>query len=269
MHPAMVDESLAVCLRTFSALGVEFSAEQQDRLRQAIAGQTAIAWESSPRSEILVTYDSPVGLTVNYHVKPLWSTLDAAYDAWVATRQPPYFGTHPDARVWSLASEASAASDCPVLDIGAGTGRDAAYFAALGHSVVAVEPVDALRMGAQRLHPSPRIEWLADGLPELARLRGRLFDAVLLTAVWMHLDAPERARAMPVVAALVAPAGLLILSLRHGPGPPGRRMFDVPTEEPIAAAAREGLTCLVNTITASVQADKPGVRWTRLAFRKP
>ena len=31
-----------------------------------------------------------------------------------------------------------------ILDIGAGTGRDAAWFATLGHSVLAVEPTDAL-----------------------------------------------------------------------------------------------------------------------------
>ena len=40
-----------------------------------------------------------------------------------------------------------------VLDIGAGTGRDAAGFAALGHSVVAVEPTGELRRGAMLLHP--------------------------------------------------------------------------------------------------------------------
>ena len=39
------------------------------------------------------------------------------------------------------------------LDIGAGTGRDAAGFAALGHSVVAVEPTGELRRGAMLLHP--------------------------------------------------------------------------------------------------------------------
>jgi hypothetical protein len=33
------------------------------------------------------------------------------------------------------------------LDIGAGTGRDAAGFAALGHRVLAVEPTAALRIG--------------------------------------------------------------------------------------------------------------------------
>ena len=49
---------------------------------------------------------------------------------------------------------------CRVLDIGAGTGRDAAGFAGMGHQVVAVEPTEAMRRGAIALHPSPLIEWL-------------------------------------------------------------------------------------------------------------
>ena len=47
-----------------------------------------------------------------------------------------------------------------------------------------------MRIPAMALHPSPRIEWLNDSLPELATLRTRreTFDLVMLTAVWMHLD---------------------------------------------------------------------------------
>ena len=44
-----------------------------------------------------------------------------------------------------------------VLDIGSGTGRDAAWFASMGHRVVAVEPTNALRLPAMALHPSPQI----------------------------------------------------------------------------------------------------------------
>jgi SAM-dependent methyltransferase len=87
----------------------------------------------------VVSYDSPVGLTVNYQAKAQWSTVAEAYDAWVATRQPPYFGTHPDARVWALATEADSSADCPVLDLGAGTGRNALALARRGHPVDAVE----------------------------------------------------------------------------------------------------------------------------------
>jgi SAM-dependent methyltransferase len=69
-----------------------------------------------------------------------------------------------------------------VLDIGAGTGRDAGALAAMGHRVVAVEPTAEFRDRAARLHPSPRIEWVSDYLPDLVELtrRGDRFDVVML-----------------------------------------------------------------------------------------
>jgi len=156
-----------------------------------------------------------------------------------------------------------------VLDIGAGTGRDAAAFAALGHAVVAVEPVAALREQAMALHPSPRIAWRDDSLPALAGLLGEGFDLVMLTAVWMHLDAGQRAAAMPCVARLLRPGGRLILSLRHGPVPPGRRMFAVTAEETIALAAAAGLATLLRLDRRPGAQARPGITWTRLAFARP
>src|SRR5215470_12401075 len=132
---------------------------------------------------------------------------------------------------------------CRVLDIGAGAGHDAAALPAMGHSVVAVEPTAALRVPAMALYPSPAIEWIDDGLPELRSLAGcaATFDLVLLTAVWMHLDATQRRRAMPSVAALMRGGGVMIMSLRHGPVPQGRRMFEVSAEETIALTAAQSL----------------------------
>jgi 2-polyprenyl-3-methyl-5-hydroxy-6-metoxy-1,4-benzoquinol methylase len=159
-----------------------------------------------------------------------------------------------------------------ILDIGAGTGRDAAVFAAMGHSVVAVEPTDALRTRAMAQRASPRIEWLNDSLPELSLLKqkGERFDAVMLTAVWMHLDEGQRRQGMPVVACLVRDGGVTIMSLRHGPVPRRRRMFEVSAEETIALARPHGLRPILNTRTPSIQLLNrlAGVSWTRLAFRK-
>ena len=45
--------------------------------------------------------------TVHYNVKASWWTVEGAYENWVATREPPLFGTEPDARVWALALEAA------------------------------------------------------------------------------------------------------------------------------------------------------------------
>src|SRR4030088_1516660 len=50
---------------------------------------------------------------------------------------------------------------CRVLNIGAGTGRDAAGFAAMGNRVVAAEPTEEMRCGAQAFHRSPRVQGLA------------------------------------------------------------------------------------------------------------
>jgi SAM-dependent methyltransferase len=155
-----------------------------------------------------------------------------------------------------------------VLDVGAGTGRDAAGFAALGHEVVAVEPTEALRLPAMALHASPLIDWLDDGLPELAAVRARreAYDLVMLTAVWMHLDPDQRRSAMPNLASLLADSGALIMMVRHGPVPAGRRMFEIPARETIALADEAGLHCLLHDESESER--RRGVHWTRLAFRK-
>ncbi|MEV7927166.1 class I SAM-dependent methyltransferase [Kitasatospora sp. NPDC088779] len=154
-----------------------------------------------------------------------------------------------------------------VLDVGAGTGRDAAALAALGHPVVAVEPTAELRSVAERLHVGSGVRWVADALPELPRLSAgaERFDLVLLTAVWMHLAPAERPLAMAALGRLLAPGGRLALTLRHGPVPPGRRMFDVPPEETVALAAARGLRLLHRAERGDLH-GRSGVRWTSLVF---
>jgi len=158
-----------------------------------------------------------------------------------------------------------------ILDIGAGTGRDAAGFAAMGHSVTAVEPTAELRLRAKSLHPEPQIQWLDDSLPDLVHLheRSEIFDVVMLTAVWMHLDELQRRRAMPRVAGLVRAGGLMILSLRHGPVPSGRRMFEVTADETIGLVQEQGLRVILKYDHQDALLGRPGVTWTRLAFSKP
>lgn len=159
-----------------------------------------------------------------------------------------------------------------ILDVGAGTGADAAWFASQGHLVVAVEPTRALREPGRALHPSASIEWVDDSLPTLERIlvRHQQFNAVMLTAVWMHLEERERRQAMPRLASLLAPAGVLVMSLRHGPVPTGRRMFDVGGDETIELARSCGLQPVLDASAESVDPANraAGVWWTHLAFGK-
>lgn len=159
---------------------------------------------------------------------------------------------------------------CAVLDIGAGTGRDAAALAALGHRVLAVEPTAALRQQAVTLHPCPLIEWLDDSLPDLARVRARgpRFDLIMLTGVWMHLDEAQRRWAMPRLAGLASAGGIVTMTLRHGPVPAGRRMFDVSGDETSALAKAAGLRLTLRLDNQPSQFNRIDVTWTRLAFVK-
>ena len=156
------------------------------------------------------------------------------------------------------------------LDIGAGTGADAAWLAEQGHPVVAVEPTEAFREHGLKHHPSPLIEWVNDALPHLNRLAPRRheFSLVMLTAVWMHLDEHERRAAMPVVASLLAPGGVLIMALRHGAVPSDRVMFAVSPEETVALAEAQGFRCVLNVHAESKLREnrQAGVTWSRLVF---
>jgi SAM-dependent methyltransferase len=157
-----------------------------------------------------------------------------------------------------------------VLDVGAGSGRDAAHFAALGHRVLAVEPVRAFREIGTRLHPHPGITWLDDSLPRLERVvaTGESFSFIHLSAVWMHLDPAARAEAIPVLAGLLGPNGVLAVLTRHGPVPEGRRMHDVPTSEILEL----GSPSFDAAPIVRVSPDRLGrrdVTWSSVLFSRP
>lgn len=136
--PGMVDEYLDICRGLFTSLGVAFNQDELEQLRSALEGQLGEAFGKSPRSRIIISYEKK-GVAVDYHILPTWFTLEQAYDNWTSTRTPPFFGTEPDARVWTLAGLAADPAQCPVLDIGAGTGRNSLALARRGHPVDAVE----------------------------------------------------------------------------------------------------------------------------------
>ena len=92
------------------------------------------------------------------------------------------------------------------------------------------------------------------------------YDLILLTAVWMHLDVAERGTAMQALAALLAARGQIVMSLRHGPVPEGRRMFDVSADETIALAATHGLG-VCHRSEREDMLERRDVSWSFLGFQ--
>ena len=155
-------------------------------------------------------------------------------------------------------------------DIGAGTGRDAAWLASRGMDVVAVEPSGGMREQAAQLHAEAKVRWLADSLPDLRELLrlGLSFDFILLSAVWMHVPVVERPRAFRKLITLLKPGGMMAISLRFGPSETDRAMHPV-SEEEIERLARDHGAFVIRRRDKPDEFGRPDVRWIQLVVRLP
>ncbi|XBQ15517.1 MAG: class I SAM-dependent methyltransferase [Oceanicaulis sp.] len=156
------------------------------------------------------------------------------------------------------------------LDIGAGSGRVSAWLAARGWRVDAVEPMAAFRAHAEAAHRSDAIRWIDGGLPDLAGLDAGTYQLAVCFAVLAHLDADARTASLARIGGLLAPGGRLVVSLRIGDGPKGRRHYPIDAEDFAAAAAEAGLERVFQTEADSLQAEnrRSGVRWLWFGFTR-
>lgn len=156
-------------------------------------------------------------------------------------------------------------------DIGAGSSRDANWLADQGWDVIAVEPGREMRNLAQtRSHAN--VTWLDDSLPGLEKLRllGHRFDLILLSAVWMHVTPTRRARAFRIVAELLKPSGVLVITLRHGSDEAENRergFFSVSADE-LLELARQRALAVTGRLTEPDQ-SRPHVAWETVIFSMP
>jgi len=157
-----------------------------------------------------------------------------------------------------------------ILDVGAGSGRDAAALADMGYEVVAVEPSSSmLREGAMR-HADTRIRWLDDRLPALdaTHRTGLAFDLILLSGVWQHVSPADRPRAFRKLVRLLKPGGVLAITLRMGAAAPEREMYQVSQAE-IESLARGHGAFVERCVEAEDSLGRSDVHWIQVAVRLP
>ncbi|QYJ92067.1 methyltransferase domain-containing protein [Shewanella spartinae] len=157
-----------------------------------------------------------------------------------------------------------------VLDVGAGTGRDAKWFSHQGCEVYALEPNDEMRAEGKRYTQSHSVTWLNDKLPELKNILslGVQFDVILVSAVWMHLAESHRQRAFRKLSNLLAPNGKLIITLRHGEFDDGRVSYPVSVSEQETLAKIHGLQ-VVHVQSAPDNMKRDAVNWETVVINMP
>lgn len=153
-----------------------------------------------------------------------------------------------------------------ILDIGAGSGRDARAMVARGLVVTAAEPSTRFRAIASA--KSPGIRWIDDRLPALASLRADegQFDFILCSAVLMLIAPEDLAPSFAAMAQLLATNGRLGLNLRApAAGEPGNLFFAHP-DEAVVAAARAARLVAIDRGEAGDAIGRAAYRWRSFVF---
>lgn len=115
-----------------------------------------------------------------------------------------------------------------VLDIGAGSGRDAYWFSKQGLSVTCVEPAQTMREAIENKRKfDANLNIVDDSLPRLAQVRKhyKKYDVISLMAVWQHVDPLDRPASFVNLGRLLKYNGCILMTLRHGETPKNRMML--------------------------------------------
>lgn len=215
--PSMLDVYMSKLAKIFEAIGQPFSAADLGELSKVMELHLAEGYKSYPNGKVIVSYIRRLDRAgIGWNVRLKQETMADTYQAWVSEGQTLPFGKFPDAKVMALAAELGERGAAPVLDIGAGTGRNALALARLGHPVDALEPTAVLTavmrnaIEAEKL-PVNVIE--ADIFaPELS-LQAARYKLVVLSEVISHFRGVEQARQLfTKLGDAVAPGGLVVVS---------------------------------------------------------
>lgn len=160
-----------------------------------------------------------------------------------------------------------------VLELGCGSGRDAFWLAdAKGFEVVAVDASSKMLAFAEKYKKHPRVQYVRDVMPEIpkvmetARKTHEKFDVFILSAVWMHLQPDERELMMQNIALLAKQRALVYISLRHGPAPADRPMFENSAAEIKELGRKHGAKLQVVGADSDRQ-GRAGVKWEYVALK--
>lgn len=203
----------------FASFGKAFTREELANLRELLAPRLKDGFAKSPHCRIRVVWESQEwpATGLDYKVKLDTATVADQYEHWAATKEPPLFGVHADAMALEAAATLGDPAGAPILDVGAGTGRNSLPLARLGHPVDAVEiaPSFAKTIRETAAEQGLRVHTIeADVLGEGAdAVEPDRYAMVLVSEVCSHLRGPaELRRLFERASGWLRPGGQLVIN---------------------------------------------------------
>ncbi|MBI5536892.1 MAG: class I SAM-dependent methyltransferase [Deltaproteobacteria bacterium] len=216
--PSLVDHYVSVLETQFKILGRPYAPTEVAQLRANVLLKLEEGWKASPYSRVVVEYktDPPPNDGLSYVVTARIYTLPELYKEWVDTRTPPLFGAHPDCKVMHTAASLGAPQDVPILDIGAGTGRNTIPLARAGHPASAVELSPALVQILKKTAEDEKLEVKViegDILDDNLAIPENAYKLVILCEVVSHFREVSEIRCLlRRLAPAIQPGGILLFS---------------------------------------------------------
>jgi len=198
----------------WDSLGKPFTVEESDQLRQGLEQYLRIGYQASPFARLVIAYEAEPTKGVVYGIRAEQPTMQEHYAHWIANREGPLFGNAADAKLVALVAEIAAPMEVKVLDVGAGTGRNAIALAKHGHPTLAIEAVtelaDAMRKAAAAAEVSIEIVE-ADILSPDMLLERHAFGLVVVSEVLTHFRSVREVKCLfEKLAGAVSPGGLVL-----------------------------------------------------------
>jgi SAM-dependent methyltransferase len=137
--PGLVDEYVKLCSEVFSASGRGFSAVEREQARAVILSTLTEAFRRSQRSKVELSFEAEQARPLGFSIEEDTRTIAQAYERWIGSTEGPLFGAHPDAWIIAALYDVKQPENYPILDFGAGTGRNAFALSRRGYPVDAVE----------------------------------------------------------------------------------------------------------------------------------
>jgi 2-polyprenyl-3-methyl-5-hydroxy-6-metoxy-1,4-benzoquinol methylase len=216
--PTMIDSYMTKLAALFTSLGKPFSEEELAQLRKALDTELGRGYSASPYSRLSVRYEThrPPHPGIQYFVSAKVQTLEEVFDTWAENPEKALFGRLPDAKVSALGAELGDPKSAPVLDVGAGNGRNSIPLARLGHPTTSVEPVEKMASEIQRIATEEKlpIEVIQGNVlsPEVS-LQKQHYKLAIVAEVTSHFRTVDDVRVLfAKLADALAPGGVALVT---------------------------------------------------------